>query len=191
MKIDSKSTRLVVAAIHCGSTFFCFAFSLKDAWGQLITRRWCDGSIISHKAPTCLLLKRDFTESLIGYEAEDKYSELEDGNNGYHFFQHFTKILRQSDIKRHTLCCDVTGRSLKAIFVLEHFIRCIKKIFRQLIEAGTSVIDEDDIDYVFTVPTTGGENAKLIMREAAVNEFVMMKWSIFYRNSTISKSIVA
>lgn len=30
-------------------------------------------------------------------------------------------------------------------------------------------IPDDDIDYVFTVPTTGGENAKLIVREAAVN----------------------
>lgn len=34
---------------------------------------------------------------------------------------------------------------------------------------GILGIHEDDFDYVFTVPTTGGENAKLIMREAAVN----------------------
>lgn len=53
--------------------------------------------------------------------------------------------------------------------VLEHFIRCIKKIVYQNIKAAFLGIHEDDIDYVFTVPTTGGENAKLIMREAAVN----------------------
>nr|XP_034300209.1 heat shock 70 kDa protein 12A-like [Crassostrea gigas] len=169
MEIYSKSTRLVVAAIQCSSTFFCFAFSLKNTWGRLFTYKWRGGSLISYKAPTCLLLKKDFTESLIGYEAEDKYLELEDGNNDYHFFKHFSTILHQSDIKQHTLCCDVTGRSLKAILVLEHFIRCIKKIVYQWIEAGILGIHEDDIDYVFTVPTTGGENAKLIMREAAVN----------------------
>ncbi|XP_052675299.1 heat shock 70 kDa protein 12A-like [Crassostrea angulata] len=167
MEIMSKSTRLMVAAIQCGSTFFRFAFSLKNAWGQPFTQVWTGRSVslITHKAPTCLLLKRDFTESLIGYEAEDKYSELEDGDNDYHFFKHFTKILRQSDIKRHTLCCDVRGRSLKAILVLEHFIRCVKKIVHQRIMG----IPDDDIDYVFTVPTTGEENAKLIVREAAVN----------------------
>uniref|UniRef100_A0A8W8L5R2 Heat shock 70 kDa protein 12A n=1 Tax=Magallana gigas TaxID=29159 RepID=A0A8W8L5R2_MAGGI len=167
----SKSTRLMVAAIQCGSTFFRYAFSLKNAWGQPLMQTWTGRSVslITHKAPTCLLLKRDFTESLIGYEAEDKYSDLEDGDNDYHFFKHFTKILRQSDIKRHTLCCDVRGRSLKAILVLEHFIRCIKKILYQKIEASIMGIHDDDIDYVFTVPTTGGENAKLIMREAAVN----------------------
>lgn len=77
-------------------------------------------------------------------------------------------LIYLQDIKRHTLCCDVTGRSLKAILVLEHFIRCIKKIVYQTIKAFLE-IHEDDIDYVFTVPTTGGENAKLIMREAAVN----------------------
>lgn len=167
----SKSTRLMVAAIQCGSSSFCFGFSLKNEWGRLLSYKWYGGPFITNKDPACLLLKKDFTESLIAYEAEDKYSGLEDGNNDYHFFKHFTKILRQSDIKRHTLCCDVTGRSLKAILVLEHFIRCIKKIVYQIIEAASFFeIHEDDIDYVFTVPTTGGENAKLIMREAAVNE---------------------
>lgn len=48
---------------------------------------------------------------------------------------------------------------------MEHFIRCIKKIVYQRIMG----IHDDDVDYVFTVPTTGGENAKLIVREAAVN----------------------
>lgn len=120
----SKSTRLMVAAIQCGSSSFCYGFSLKNEWGR---------PFITNKAPACLLLKKDFTESLIAYKAEDKYSGLEDGNNDYHFFK----------------------RSLKAILVLEHFIRCIKKIVYQNIEAAFLGIHEDDIDYVFTVPTTG------------------------------------
>lgn len=92
----SKCNGIVVAAIQCGSSSFCYGFSSKKKWGRLLTYKWYGGPFISIKAPTCLLLKKDFTESLIGYEAEDKYSGLEDGNNDYHFFKHFTKILRQS-----------------------------------------------------------------------------------------------
>uniref|UniRef100_K1Q1C0 Heat shock 70 kDa protein 12A n=1 Tax=Magallana gigas TaxID=29159 RepID=K1Q1C0_MAGGI len=170
MKIDSKCTSLAVAAIDIGTTFSGYAFSLTNDWGRVFTNQWNGGKLISPKAPTCLLLKKDFSESFFGYEAEDKYTELtsEESHKEYYFFQRFKMILHQDDIKRHTLCCDVTGRSLKAILVLEHFIRCIKKILYQHIAAFLG-INEDDIDYVLTVPTTGGEHAKLIMREAAVN----------------------
>ncbi|XP_065932603.1 heat shock 70 kDa protein 12A-like [Magallana gigas] len=173
MEIDSKCNGIVVAAIQCGSTFFRCAFSYKHKWGQPYTDRGMRGSLFS---PTCLLLKNDFTESLIGYEAEDKYSELEDGRNDYYFFKHFTKLLLQGDIRRHALCCDVTGRSLEAVLVLEHSIRCIKKIVHQSIKSNFCGFSDDDIVYVLTVPTTGGENAKLIMREAAVNAGIQRKY---------------
>lgn len=52
---------------------------------------------------------------------------------------------------------------------MEHSIRCIKKIVHQSIKSNFCGFSDDDIVYVLTVPTTGGENAKLIMREAAVN----------------------
>lgn len=171
MEKASKSSKIMVAAIDFGTTFSGFAFSLKDDWGKVLTNTWSGGSLISHKAPTCLLLKKDYTESLFGYEAEDRYSDLtsEDSHDDYYFFQQFKMILHQDfTVKRNITCNDITGKPLEASLVFQHCIKCLKKCLYQQIEKSYLGTHDDDIEYVLTVPAIWGDKAKMFMREAAV-----------------------
>uniref|UniRef100_A0A8W8L5P8 Uncharacterized protein n=1 Tax=Magallana gigas TaxID=29159 RepID=A0A8W8L5P8_MAGGI len=175
MEINSRSKGCLVAAIEMGVKFSTYAFSFKSAWRKVYTNQWAKGS---HKTSTCLLLKKDLTESLFGYEAEEKHSELqsEDCHCDFYFFKEFTTILLQGDSKWHALCYDVTGKSLEAGLVFEHAIRYLKKCLLQQIETGlqgSMDMDDVDIDYVFTVPAIGDENTKMFIREAAVNRSTM------------------
>lgn len=93
----SKCEKLMVAAIDFGTTYSGYAFSMKHDWGKVWTNSWSGGSLLSHKAPTCLLLKKDKSESWFGYEAEDKYSQLtsEGHHHDYYFFERFKMILHE------------------------------------------------------------------------------------------------
>ncbi|XP_052674110.1 heat shock 70 kDa protein 12A-like [Crassostrea angulata] len=171
MEKDSKCTKLVVAAIDFGTTFSGYAFSLKNEWGRVFANQWSGGTLISSKAPTCLLLKEDFTESLFGYEAEDKYSILtsEESHGDYFFFQRFKMILHQDvDVKRHILCYDIAGKPLEAGLVFQHCIKCLKNYLYKQIEKSFLGTHDGDIEYVLTVPAIWGDKAKMFMREAAV-----------------------
>lgn len=101
MKRVSKSTKIIVAAIDFGTTYSGFAFSLKYDWGKVISYTWNGGYIVSNKTPTCLLIKKDFSEFFFGYEAEDKYSDLttNDFHHDFYFFQQFKMILHQDDVR--------------------------------------------------------------------------------------------
>lgn len=110
----------IVVAIDIGTLFSGFAFSLSYEWRKVYNRTWTDGYRTSHKTPTCLLLKRDLSESFFGYEAENKFTELspEDRLNSYLYFQHFGGILHR-DIVRY-LCL---------ILFLSSFLKqCLSKI---------------------------------------------------------------
>nr|XP_034300205.1 heat shock 70 kDa protein 12A isoform X2 [Crassostrea gigas]XP_034300206.1 heat shock 70 kDa protein 12A isoform X2 [Crassostrea gigas] len=171
MEKDSKCSRLVVAAIDFGTTFSGYAFSSKNEWGRVFTNLWSGGSLISPKAPTCLLLKKNFSESFIGYEAEDKYAELisDERHKDYYFFQRFKMILhRDTDVKQHILCYDISGEALEARLVFQHCIKCLKDCLYKHIEKIVSGTQDGDIDYVLTVPAIWGDNAKMFMREAAL-----------------------
>nr|XP_034300194.1 heat shock 70 kDa protein 12A [Crassostrea gigas] len=171
MEKKSKTEKIMVAAIDFGTTYSGYAFSLKDDWGRVLTNVWSGGTLISHKAPTSLLLKKDESEAIFGYNAEDKYSDLTSENKhyDYFFFQRFKMILHQDfTVKRHITCNDITGKPLEAKKVFEHCIRCLKKSLQQQIEKSYVGTHDNDIEYVLTVPAIWGDKAKLFMREAAV-----------------------
>jgi hypothetical protein len=98
--IISKCKKLIVAAIDFGTTFSGYAFSFRDNWGKVLTNNWQGGSLISHKAPTVLLLNEDAEFVAFGYEAEDEYAKLtEDGDHEDHYlFQRFKMILHQDEV---------------------------------------------------------------------------------------------
>lgn len=100
MEIHSKSTKQIVVAIDIGSTHSGYAFSLKNDWRKVFTRMWVCGSLVTPKAPTCLLLKDDFTKSYFGYEAEDKYADLksDDSHHNYYIFQRFKMIIHGESV---------------------------------------------------------------------------------------------
>lgn len=89
-KSIKNSKKSVVVAIEIGYSNSGICVSSKIDWRKMFT----------HKTPTCLLLKKDLSESLFGYEAEDKFSTMtrEDRNLSYFFFQHFGMILYEDRV---------------------------------------------------------------------------------------------
>lgn len=78
--------------------------------------------------------------------------------------------LKLQDVERHCLCYDVMGKSLEACLVFEHCIKCIKKYLYKMIEVTLpDQLHSLDIGYIITVPAACGDNAKMLMREAAEN----------------------
>lgn len=63
---------------------------------------------------------------------------------------------------------DSAGKSLEASVVFEYSIRYLKKCIYQGIEKTFLEFQNEDIEYVFTVPDVLGEKATLLMRGAAI-----------------------
>lgn len=97
MEEKNKSSKKIVVAIDIGTKFSGFAFSLKDDWLEVYNTTWVCGMLITPKLPTCLLLKKDLSESFFGFEAENKYTRMtaQNRHQSYFFFQHFGKILHE------------------------------------------------------------------------------------------------
>lgn len=98
--ITSKCMKSIVVAIDFGTTFSGYAFSFSQNWGKVYTNHWHGGSLISHKAPTVLLLDSKAEFVSFGYEAEDKYAtQAESGaHKDYYLFQRFKMILHQDEV---------------------------------------------------------------------------------------------
>lgn len=98
--IKSKCQKLIVAAIDFGTTFSGYAFSFRDNWAKVLTNNWQGGSLLSHKAPTVLLLNSKAEFVAFGFEAEDKYATMtESGAHRDHYlFLRFKMILHQDEV---------------------------------------------------------------------------------------------
>lgn len=70
--------------------------------------------------------------------------------------------------KWDNLLYDSEGKSHEASLIFEHSIRKLKECAYRIIENVCVDIENDDIQYVFTVPGISGEKAKLLIREAAI-----------------------
>ncbi|XP_056012673.1 heat shock 70 kDa protein 12A-like isoform X3 [Ostrea edulis] len=95
--ISSKCSKLVVAAIDIGTAYSGYAFSFQSTWNKVMTPFWQVRQSITNKTPTCLLLRKDYSVVLFGYEAEDEYSYIKEDNKheDYYFFQGFKVILHE------------------------------------------------------------------------------------------------
>ncbi|XP_021376566.1 heat shock 70 kDa protein 12B-like isoform X2 [Mizuhopecten yessoensis] len=191
-KKKSACPNLFVAAIDFGTTYSGYAFSGKDDFEKdplkISANHWNAGarSLISHKAPTCLLLKPDKTFQSFGYKAENDFTLLAEDNDDddddddddeekvkedfktYYYFHRFKMILHNNkDLSRSTQIEDETGKSLPAVEVFTHSIRYLKDhLFTSLVDSFNG-ITEQDIKYVVTVPAIWNDNAKQFMRLAA------------------------
>ncbi|XP_048777351.2 heat shock 70 kDa protein 12A-like isoform X1 [Ostrea edulis] len=168
--ISSKCSKLVVAAIDIGTAYSGYAFSFQSTWNKVMTPFWQVRQSITNKTPTCLLLRKDYSVVLFGYEAEDEYSYIKEDNKheDYYFFQGFKVILHEESVNRHMLCQAHDGRSLEASVVFMHCIRYLKSHFYAKLQTACIDIKDDDIQYVLTVPAIWGDKAKVFMREAAI-----------------------
>ena len=67
-----------------------------------------------------------------------------------------------------TKISDIRGRELKALTVFSHAIRYLKDhLLRSVKERGGSIVKQEEILWVLTVPAIWDDTAKLFMRKAA------------------------
>ena len=105
--VTSGATYIAVVAIDFGTTFsgFAFAFNHKDGEkGIHMNKEWgTDQGYATMKAPTCLLLNPNKSFNSFGYEAQDKFAELEEEDaREYYYFENFKMVLHKDEVI-HTL----------------------------------------------------------------------------------------
>ena len=95
MLYSPKTSHMVVVAIDFGTTYSGFAFSfIKDEGKDSIfmNREWLnEQGIRTSKTPTCLLLGPDLSFDSFGYEAVEKYANLQDESKEKRYY--FSSIL--------------------------------------------------------------------------------------------------
>lgn len=91
------SNTLLVAAIELGSTFSGYAFAWRADPLKSHIPLWqaSNGSLISSKTPSTVLLDNSAQLVAFGFEAESKYAELLVDGRGedYFYFPHFKMML--------------------------------------------------------------------------------------------------
>jgi len=95
----------VVVAIDFGTSFSGFAFSFNHRDGSddtYMNREWGSAQGYSTlKTPTCILLNPHKKFVKFGFEAAEKYAELEDANDQtFYCFDRFKMMLHGSEVRR-------------------------------------------------------------------------------------------
>ena len=93
----------VVAAIDFGTSFsgFAFSFNHRDGSDEIyMNREWGSAQGYSTlKTPTCILLNPDKKFVKFGFEAAEKYAELEDAKDkSFYCFDRFKMMLHGSEV---------------------------------------------------------------------------------------------
>ena len=94
----------VVVAIDFGTSFSGFAFSFNHRDGSediYMNRSWGNAQGYStFKTPTCILLNPNKKFVKFGFEAAEKYAELEDAKDkSFYFFDRFKMMLHGSEVR--------------------------------------------------------------------------------------------
>jgi hypothetical protein len=95
------SSDLLVAAFDFGTTFSGYAYSFREKPLHIYTNNtWNDGTYLSLKTSTCLLLDPAEKFHSFGYEAENKYKKLveEDEHHSWLFFRRFKMLLHKNKV---------------------------------------------------------------------------------------------
>ncbi|OPL32799.1 hypothetical protein AM593_05223, partial [Mytilus galloprovincialis] len=175
---DITHGRLLVCAIDFGTTYSGYAFQLtsdfiKEPLNNIKTNQvWNAGAaaLMSMKAPTCLLLNKDREFVAFGYDAENQYTELalENEHSDYLFFRRFKMLLhRNPGLNRDTKIAAANGEEVQAKAVFGHGIAFLKNHALENFKRAGMEIDENEVQWVITVPAIWTDAAKQFMREAA------------------------
>jgi len=96
-----------VSAIDFGTTYSGYAFSSKDEFEKNPLKisanvNWNSGNMLSHKAPTAVLLNPDRSFNSFGYQAENNYSLIagadDENENEFFYFHRFKMILHKNSV---------------------------------------------------------------------------------------------
>ena len=102
--LSSPVTFIAVVAIDFGTTFSGFAFAFNNKEGgksiHMSKERGTDQGYSTMKTPTCLLLNLDQSFNSFGYEAKDKFADLEEEEaRQYFYFESFKMILHNNKVR--------------------------------------------------------------------------------------------
>lgn len=100
---SSKESYIAVVAIDFGTTFSGFAFAFNHQEGETgihMNKDWgTDQGYSMLKTPTSLLLNPDKSFNSFGFEAQDRFAELEDEQaQEFYYFQYFKMMLHNSEV---------------------------------------------------------------------------------------------
>ncbi|XP_053373793.1 heat shock 70 kDa protein 12A-like [Mercenaria mercenaria] len=164
----------VTAAIDFGTSFSGYAYSF--AWDPytIYTNDWLgEGMAVpTEKAPTTVLLYPDGRFHSFGYDAEDEYALLVDGEvfHDWYYFRNFKmKLYSNKDLRRESVLRDTDGKQRKALTIFSMAIAHLRKRLIQDVQSRNRHVHVGDISWVLTVPAIWSDAAKQFMREAAVN----------------------
>lgn len=79
--VEQDNDALCVCALHCGKKYSTYAYSTRNDPNDIICPHWNSSRIstflINHIVPTTMLLDEKQKLIAFGYEAEEKFSNLE------------------------------------------------------------------------------------------------------------------
>ena len=107
--LSSGVAHIAVVAIDFGTTFSGFAFAFNNKEGEKrihMNKEWgTDQGYSTLKTPTCLLLNADKSFNAFGYEAQDRYAELEEeAAQQYYYFESFKMTLHNNEVSILLTC---------------------------------------------------------------------------------------
>lgn len=165
----------VVAAIDFGTSFSGFAFSFNHRDGSeeiYMNREWGSAQGYSTlKTPTCLLLNPYKKFVKFGFEAAEKYAELEDAKDkSFYCFDRFKMMLHGSEatLNRNSLLHARNGKPMRALDIFSKALAFLKDKALERIHKQSGVeYTAKEVRWVVTVPAIWKQSAKQFMREAA------------------------
>uniref|UniRef100_A0AAU0MUF1 Heat shock protein family A member 12 variant X2 n=1 Tax=Urechis unicinctus TaxID=6432 RepID=A0AAU0MUF1_UREUN len=163
---------IMVGAIDFGTTFSGYAFSFKSQKDDIrMFTDWGSGVGLSGcKAPTCVLTNAKGDFEAFGYEAEQKYANLDETEvKKYCFYDRFKMRLHtEKNLGRSTQIKARNGKNRSALEVFSMALRYLKSHLIDAVEKQSShPISRDHIRWVITVPAIWSDASKQFMREAA------------------------
>ncbi|CAG2254314.1 unnamed protein product [Mytilus edulis] len=176
--------RVFVAAIDIGTTFSGYAFSFRHDYLvdklKISTNMWAHNSGLSAKAPSAILIGPGKQVVAFGYEAQLMYANLVENSreSDYFYFNKFKLILyNKQDLNYKTRIQDIHGKDMYAIDVFGLVISFLKNHLLDRLKGqdSSSIVGEDMIHWVLTVPAIWSDKAKQFMRKAAAEASIPSK----------------
>lgn len=154
----------LVAAIDIGTTYSGYAFSTVNDFLQNPTKI---DDVESQTFQTCVLYTPSRSFDSFGYDAEEKYINLEDHDEWY-FFTRFKMSLYNSTLDRDVQITDFSGKKRMPLkVILSDTINYLKLQVLGKCKERNITVDGPAIRWVLTVPSIWNDQAKQLMREAA------------------------
>lgn len=98
---DSVSRKPLVVCLDIGTTYTGYAYSFIKKPDEITVRKWAsEGTMLSPKAPSSVLLTPELSFHSFGYDAERKFSDLHAKNDhkSWNFVNGFKMVLNDKKV---------------------------------------------------------------------------------------------